>query len=96
MTHIIILHGLARSEPIRALLQSSLWEKCTSSSIQRLACEIFDIIDQLVRRARRRLGLFLRDCVRDRGVQLGSQWKVRNLLVMLLPEAARQRVHQPH
>ena len=65
-------------------------------SIQRLAREILDVIDQLVRRGRSRLDLFLRNRIRDRGVQLGGKRQIRNLLVVLIPEPARQRVHQSH
>src|SRR4051812_27167799 len=51
------------------------------STIQRLAREILDVIDQLVRGGRGRLHLFLRDRLGDRGVQLGRQRQVRDLLV---------------
>jgi hypothetical protein len=57
--------------------------------IERLAREILDVVDQPVRSGRSRLHFFLRNRLGYRCVQLGRERKIRDLLIVLIPEPAR-------
>ena len=88
--------GFARAEARRDHSQRRDVRLRQLSGIERLAREILDIVDQPVGRGGGGLGLLLRHRVGDRGVQLGGQRQIGDFLIVLVPEPARQRVHQPH
>src|SRR6185312_1468445 len=73
-----------------------LFMGCSSLDVRGVAGELLDHVDQLVARALRGVPVALGDGACDVGVQLRGERHVGGLLVVDIPEAARERMHEAH
>jgi hypothetical protein len=69
--------------PVRSALS-----KRRGSKIQGLASKALDVVDELVRGGASRIDVASGDRFADVGVEIGGQWQISRLLVVLVPETS--------